>query len=138
MLPHTGTMCLLDSVDSWDSQHIVCHTRSHLKKDNPLRNTDELPMISLMEYGAQAMGVHGCLLAQTTGVSLQEGYLAALRDVKLAQGDLSKIEQTLLIRAEKIHADNTGMIYSLSMHAGDVLLASGRATAVGSFTQGAQ
>lgn len=136
MLPHTGSMCLLDGVDSWDKQHIVCHTRSHLNKDNPLQNAGELPMISLMEYGAQAMAVHGCLLAQSSDVSLQEGYLAALRDVKVVPGDLSKVEETLFIRAEKIHADNASMIYTLSMYAGDRQLASARATAVGSYSQG--
>jgi len=138
MLPHAGSMCLLDGVDDWDSQHIVCHSRSHLKQDNPLRNAEGLPMVSLMEYGAQAMAVHGCLLAQASGVSLQEGYLAALRDVKVASGDLSKIEETLIIQAEKIHADNASMMYRLSIHAGERQLASGRATAVGTFTQGVQ
>lgn len=135
MLPHTGSMCLLDGVDSWDSDHIVCHTLSHLKCDNPLRNANELPMISLMEYGAQTMAVHGCLLTQSTDTSLQEGYLAALRDVKVSPGDLSRINETILIRAEKIHADNTSMIYNLSMYAGEMKLASGRATAVGKFSQ---
>lgn len=137
MLPHAGSMCLLDTVQNWNAQQITCSSRSHLFADNPLRNPEGLPMVALMEYGAQAMAVHGCLLAQASGVSLQEGYLAALRDVKVIPGDLSLIGETLLIHAEKIHADNASMIYQLSIQAGAQQLASGRATAVGKFSQGA-
>jgi len=138
MLPHADSMCLLDAVESWNTQQITCSSRSHLLPNNPLRNVDRLPILALLEYGAQAMAVHGCLLARASGVSLQEGYLAALRDVKVAQGDLALIEDTLIIRAEKIHADSASMIYKLAIRAGAWQLASGRATAVGKFTQGEQ
>jgi predicted hotdog family 3-hydroxylacyl-ACP dehydratase len=138
MLPHAGSMCLLDTVVTWNPKQITCSSRSHLLAENPLRNTNELPMLALMEYGAQAMAVHGCLLAQANGVSLQEGYLAALRDVKVMPGDLALIEDTLIIHAEKIYVDNASMIYNLAIRAGARQLASGRATAVGKFSRGEQ
>jgi predicted hotdog family 3-hydroxylacyl-ACP dehydratase len=129
-------MCLLDEVQSWNGYQITCVSRSHLCASNPLRNANGVPMLALLEYGAQAMAVHGCLLAQSCGAIMQEGYLAALRDVKLAEGTLSQINDSLIIRAEKIHAEGGNMIYKLSIRAGTRELASGRATAMGKFSQG--
>jgi len=93
-------------------------------------------MISLLEYGAQAMAVHGCLNSdQQQSRDLEEGYLAALRDIKITQGDLSLIQDELQIHAEKIFADAGNMIYSMEIHAGSRMLASGRATVVAKFKE---
>lgn len=138
MLPHGETMCLLDQVKAWDQQHIVCLSRSHLAADHPLRNTQGLPMTALLEYGAQAMAIHGCLLARSSGVRMQEGYLAALRDVKLADGWLSDIDDTLNIEAEQVFQDGGNMIYKLSIRAADLLLVSARVTVIGKMIQDSQ
>jgi predicted hotdog family 3-hydroxylacyl-ACP dehydratase len=135
MLPHGESMCLLDKVESWDEKRIICLTKSHQLATNPLRNAQGLPMITLMEYGAQAMAIHGCLLMQQTGTHMQEGYLAGLRDVKLAEGYLSDIDEELVIEAEQVYKDGGNMIYNLSIKAGVRELASGRATAVGKLNQ---
>ena len=37
LIPHQGTMCLLDEVTAWSDATITCRTRSHLSPDNPLR-----------------------------------------------------------------------------------------------------
>ena len=37
LIPHQGTMCLLDEVTAWSERAITCRTRSHLAPDNPLR-----------------------------------------------------------------------------------------------------
>ena len=135
MLPHGETMCLLDKVESWDDKRIICLTRSHRLATNPLRNAQGLPMIALLEYGAQAMAIHGCLLMQKTGTKMQEGYLAALRDVKLSEGYLSDIDEDLVVEAEQVYKDGGNMIYNLSVKAGVRELANGRATAVGKLNQ---
>ena len=81
LIPHSGTMCLIDSIDKWDDESIVCITSTHLKCNNPLLSEGVLPVSALIEYGAQAMAIHGALVANKSGERMQEGYLAALRDV---------------------------------------------------------
>ena len=34
-IPHQGSMCLLDGVEEWDAQHILCRATSHRAPDNP-------------------------------------------------------------------------------------------------------
>ncbi len=130
LIPHTGSMCLLDRVIAWDTATITCTTLTHRHNNNPLRNTNGLPMSALIEYAAQAMAVHGCLLAQDSGVVMQEGYLVALRDVRLVQGWLSDIEVALLIKTERLFVDGGNMIYNMIVRAGEQELMTGRASVV--------
>jgi predicted hotdog family 3-hydroxylacyl-ACP dehydratase len=39
-----------------------------------LRNNGSLPVSALIEYGAQAMAVHGALIAKDLTEQIQEGY----------------------------------------------------------------
>ena len=133
LIPHAGEMCLLDAVKSWDEKSIICTSNTHRKIDNPLRNRDGLPMLSLLEYGAQAVAVHGCLLAKKESVIMEEGYLAALRNVQLTQGWLSDIDDELEISAVRIYADEGNMIYTMIIQTHNKVLASGRATVVAKF-----
>jgi predicted hotdog family 3-hydroxylacyl-ACP dehydratase len=70
-------MCLLDGVLEWDAQHIVCRASSHRDPANPLRVADTRPAACGIEYGAQAMAVHGALLA-ADGAPLGPGVLASV------------------------------------------------------------
>ncbi|SCC92600.1 putative 3-hydroxylacyl-(Acyl carrier protein) dehydratase-like protein [Thiomonas sp. X19] len=63
-IPHQGSMCLLDAVLRWDAQHIVCSATSHRDASNPLRQFDRLGAACGIEYAAQAMAVHGALVAE--------------------------------------------------------------------------
>jgi len=135
LIPHTGDMCLLDSVERWDEDKILCISQTHRNMHNPLRNDNGLPMLSLIEYGAQAMAVHARLLAEVDSLTTVEGYLAALRDIQVAQGWLSDIESALEIHAERIYSDAGNMIYLMNIHSSGKLLASGRATVVAKFSE---
>lgn len=130
LIPHSGDMCLLDSVKSWDETNIICTSKSHMKKNNPLRNNKGLPMLSLLEYGAQAIAIHGGLLAESDGEVMAEGYLAALREIKITQGMLSDIESELKITAKRIYAEGGNMIYTIMVHANNEVLVSGRANVI--------
>jgi predicted hotdog family 3-hydroxylacyl-ACP dehydratase len=79
LIPHQGTMCLLDEVTAWSDATITCRTRSHLSPDNPLRRNGSLHVLCGIEYGLQAAALHGALLA---GRAQSAGYLAALRSVE--------------------------------------------------------
>ena len=130
LIPHAGDMCLLDEVLAWDEGRIQCLSHSHRQPHNPLRNHDGLRTIALVEYGAQAMAVHGGLLAREKGEQFTEGYLAALRDVKIKDGLVDTIATALIIEATKIMSQQGNMIYQFSVRSKDEILVSGRATVV--------
>lgn len=130
LIPHAGDMCLLDEVLAWDEDKIECRSQSHLNQNNPLRNVQGLPSLALIEYGAQAMAVHGGLLARDQGGQISEGYLAALRDVDIKDMLIDRLDLPLMICASKVMAQGGNMVYQFSVKAGEEVLASGRATVI--------
>src|SRR5688572_13902283 len=93
LIPHQGSMCLLDSVTQWSADSILCTSSTHRDPTNPLRRANSLAALHLAEYGAQAMAVHGALLAQG---GPQPGMLGALRDIKLHVTRIDDIDEALL------------------------------------------
>src|SRR5574337_1598768 len=84
LIPHAGTMCLLDAVCSWDERRIHAISTSHARADNPLRGEYGLHAVHLAEYGAQAMALHGGLLARARGLDgVRPDRLVSLREVAL-------------------------------------------------------
>ena len=67
LVPHKHAMCLWDEVLDWDAQRIVLRTAGHRDAAHPLRSDGQLRALHLCEYGAQAMAVHGGLLALAWG-----------------------------------------------------------------------
>ena len=125
-IPHQGSMCLLDAVLAWDSGQIHCRASSHRQPDNPLRAAARLGAACGIEYAAQAMAVHGALLA-SAGAPPRPGYLASVRSVQLAVDRLDDLAQDLDIVAERLSGDEHNILYHFRVeHAGDLLL-SGRA-----------
>lgn len=125
-IPHQGSMCLLDAVLAWDSGQIHCRASSHRQPDNPLRAAERLGAACGIEYAAQAMAVHGALLAPA-GAPPRPGYLASVRSVQLAVDRLDDLAQDLDIVAERLSGDEHNILYHFRVeHAGDLLL-SGRA-----------
>lgn len=125
-IPHQGSMCLLDAVLAWDSGQIHCRASSHRQPDNPLRAAARLGAACGIEYAAQAMAVHGALLAPE-GAPPRPGYLASVRSVQLAVDRLDDLAQDLDIVAERLSGDENNILYHFRVeHAGDLLL-SGRA-----------
>ncbi len=130
LIPHSFDMCLLDRVESWDDNNIVCYSSLHLLKTNPLRRNESLSSIHLLEYAAQAMAVHGGLHDREQGRQISEGYLAALRDVKIELCQLNNLQTELRIKANKIFSQAGNMIYAFSVSAEEITLVTGRATVV--------
>lgn len=131
LVPHAGTMCLLDSVMQWDAQRITAQTLGHRRYDNPLRNADgRITALHLIEYGAQAMAVHGGLLARQQGGSALPGYLASARSVKLQTQYIDDISEPLTLQAEMLSAGDGGWQYRFSASADDRELASGRVAVI--------
>jgi predicted hotdog family 3-hydroxylacyl-ACP dehydratase len=128
-LPHQGSMCLLDHVDSWDAQHIRCTASSHRALDNPLRAHGRLGAACGIEYAAQAMAAHGALLAAADSAP-RAGYLASVRAVELKVARLDDIGADLRVEAVRESGDDNTILYGFSVFAEQELLLTGRAIVV--------
>lgn len=126
-IPHQGDMCLLDSVSSWDEEHITCNATSHQLANHPLRYRDQLSTACGVEYAAQAMAVHGALLAPSDQESPRAGFLLSIRGATVHHARLDNIKQALTIVSTLIHSSDTSILYEFTLHAADDLLLEGRA-----------
>lgn len=135
-IPHQGDMCLLATVTAWDNDHIECQASSHQSADNPLRAHSRLGAACGIEYAAQAMAVHGTLVAESMTDNAdgnavpRAGYLASIRSVTLQVDRLDLIAEPLRISAERLTGDGNTVLYSFAVKAGDTALLSGRAVVV--------
>jgi len=122
-------MCLLDEVLSWDATYIECRSATHRSADNPLRAHGRLGSACGIEYAAQAMALHGALLAERSSAPAT-GYLAGLRAVVLHVDRLDDIRSDLLVSSTRINGDETTVIYEFCVRDTARALLSGRATIV--------
>ncbi|WP_434735515.1 hypothetical protein [Candidatus Accumulibacter necessarius] len=83
---------------------ITCRASSHTDPANPLRAEGRLGAASGIEYAAQAMAVHGALLAEASEPPRQ-GYLTSLRGVTLHVARLDDLPGELKVRAERLSGD---------------------------------
>lgn len=127
LIPHAGAMCLLDEVTEWSAAHIECRARNHGDVDHPLRVNDRLPIWCAIEYGAQAMAVHGGLLAQAAGTRAAPGYLAAVRFVIVHAERLDPVAGDLVVRATRLMGDARSLLYEFTVSGAAGMLAQGRA-----------
>lgn len=130
-IPHTDDMCLLDGVESWDDENIVCTTRTHLDGNNPLREAGRLGAACGVEYAAQAMAIHGALRAGLADDSRpRAGFLASMRDVQLHVARLDDIAEALRIEANRLSGDGQTVLYGFSLRSSENVLLTGRAAVV--------
>ena len=131
LIPHAGTMCLLDAVQAWDASTIHAISAGHARSDHPLRGTQGLHAVHLAEYGAQAMAVHGALLARARGIEgVRHGRLVSLRYVRLFEEYIDRLDGYLDVHAECLYADDGGAQYAFHVEHRGRLLASGRAAVI--------
>ncbi len=128
LIPHSGSMCLLDSVTVWDDRSIICISNTHRDPVNPLRRDGRLSAVHAFEYAAQAAAVHGGLRARSVGLTAPPGYLVALRDAHLHVMHLDDVASPLQIRAHRLFGEAANTVYECQVLAGDVLLGEGRIT----------
>ena len=126
LIPHQGSMSLLDRVVGWDGTSIDALTCSHRSTGNPLRTHGQLRAVHLCEYGAQAAALHGGLVAHAAGGSAAPGYLVSLRDVSLACRRIDDLEGDLAIHAQLLMQDSSSWQYLFAASHAGAKLASGR------------
>ena len=127
LIPHRDAMALLDSVVEFDDTTIRATAVSHRDPQNPLRNDGVLRAVNLCEYGAQAMAIHGGLLAQRNGSVAAPGFLVSLRAIELYVTRIDDLPHALHVHAMQLHGDGTGWQYEFRIEHDGVLLATGRA-----------
>ena len=128
LIPHAGTMCLLDNVIDWDDESIICITNTHRDEANPLRRDGRLSALHALEYGAQAAAIHGGLRARAAGTTAPACYLAALRDAHLYVDRLDDLASPLEVRAQRLFGDAGNSIYQCAISASGISVAEGRVT----------
>ena len=128
-IPHQGSMCLLDRVLEWSEQRIVCEAVGHADPANPLRDAGRLGAATGVEYAAQAMAVHGALLAQSDAAPTQ-GYLTSVRGLSLHVERLDDVAGPLRVTAERLSGDVRLILYQFSLYCGERCLIEGRASVV--------
>ncbi len=124
LIRHSGKMCLLNCVVAYDNEHIICSSTSHEDKDNPLRTSDGLSAIHGIEYGAQAIALHGRLMNSLGRV----GYLVAVRDFETDVEWLHDLFGPIQVTATAAMQNESGATYRFSIEARDRMLVSGRLT----------
>jgi predicted hotdog family 3-hydroxylacyl-ACP dehydratase len=150
-IPHKGRMCLLDDVVSWDATRIRCRSASHRTPDNPLRAHGRLGAACGIEYAAQAMAVHGALVAASAPLAsamtlhmrgsidtATVGYLASVRNVSFYVVRLDDLSGDLVASAERVTGDDRTVLYEFSLWSAGQPLLKGRASIVMDATFGAR
>jgi len=129
-IPHSSTMCLLDRLDAWTLAEIRCSAANPGRADHPLRSASGLLAPCAIEYAAQAMALHGSLLAPA-GVAPTPGYIASVRNVRLAVLRLDTVPGELKIHATRLAGGANEVMYAFSVCAETgAVLAEGRAAVV--------
>jgi predicted hotdog family 3-hydroxylacyl-ACP dehydratase len=128
MIPHAGAMCLLDAVLDWDADSIRCVSQRFFALDNPLRRADgSLGTATGIELAAQAMAVHGRLIANVDGPP-QRGFLVGLRDVRFLTPLLDAAGDEMEVEVQRLMGDATGASYQFALSVRGAECLSGRAT----------
>jgi predicted hotdog family 3-hydroxylacyl-ACP dehydratase len=120
-------MCLLEEVLIWDTVRIRCRATSHRLADNPLRAHGRLGAACGVEYAAQAMAVHGAIMAHDSATPARAGLLASVRNLVLRVTRLDDLDADLIASAERVAGDEGGTLYDFTVSSGGRELLSGRA-----------
>ncbi|MDZ7788086.1 MAG: 3-hydroxylacyl-ACP dehydratase [Halofilum sp. (in: g-proteobacteria)] len=129
LIPHAGSMCLLEHVVQWDRESIECRTRTQLETDNPLRVDGGVPIEAGIEYAAQAMAVHGGL-GDTGGDGPRRGFVAVVNRVSWNAEWLDDESGELSIHAHALQGGDDGRQYAFRIERGDRTLIEGTALVV--------
>jgi predicted hotdog family 3-hydroxylacyl-ACP dehydratase len=125
LLPHSGSMFLLDEVVDWDSGRIECRSRSHGAADHPLAYDGRVGVACGVEYCLQAMALHGAL---TANAPQPPGFLARIAEARFSVAYLDELGAQLSVHANLIQSLPRGLSYSFALYGAGRLAIEGRAT----------
>ena len=129
-IPHSGAMCLLEALQSWSPEQIVCRIVGHGEASHPLRLDGMLPVAAALEYASQATALHGALCAPRDA-GPRPGFLASARGVRLHVDRLDDRPGPLEVTATRLAGSDGQALYRFELRDGEgTMLADGRVTVV--------
>lgn len=125
-------MRLIDRVVSHDDLRIVCESDSHRAADHPLAIEGVLSIACGLEYGAQAMAIHGALVgsAPEAPAASRLGYLVAAFDLTWSAERLDRCAAPLTIEAVREFGSDNQVAYRFELRAAGESIMRGRAAVV--------
>lgn len=120
-------MCLLDHVSNYSSDYIECQAVVPDASVHPLAAAGTIGLANGIEYAAQAMAVHGALLAGSEHAP-RAGFLTSVRDVQWTTDRLDAHGRELSIHAQRLSGDERTVLYAFRVEAGPHTLLTGRAS----------
>jgi predicted hotdog family 3-hydroxylacyl-ACP dehydratase len=127
LLPHVGAMQMIAEVVRWDDDGIECVAHSHRDATNPLRIEGTLPAACGLEYGAQAMAIHGALMAGREAKP-RVGLLVAAHELAWRVARLATVGGPLTVRARRLLGSAQQVAYEFDVLDARQSLVSGRAS----------
>lgn len=127
LLPHVGAMRMIGAVTQWNEEEIECVAQSHRDPANPLRIDGTLPAACGLEYGAQAMAIHGALVAGR-GAKPRVGLLVAAHELVWRVPRLDVVAGALTVRARRLLGSAHQVAYEFDVLDVERSLVSGRAS----------
>ena len=127
LLPHVGAMRMIAEVVRWSDEDIECVACSHHDPANPLRIEGALPAACGLEYGAQAMAIHGALMAGRDAKP-QVGLLVAAHELVWHVARLDTVAGALKVRARRLLGSAHQVAYEFDVLDSQRSLVHGRAS----------
>jgi predicted hotdog family 3-hydroxylacyl-ACP dehydratase len=130
LLPHRGTARMLEYVVRRSDSEITVRTSTHRALENPLRHGGRLSSVHLIEYGAQAMALHGALRKADAGLAPQSALLVSVRNFVARRDYIDDLPGELEIIARELLSSVASWQYAFEARHGAELIASGRIAAM--------
>ena len=122
IIPHRGTMLLIDAVDSFDEETLTARATVHA--DAWYADAQgAMPAWIGIELMAQAIAAHVALLAMRGGGRARPGVLLGSRSYKALQPSFVGGAQLLIRTTELLRSDEGHGAYECTIHHGDVCCA---------------
>jgi predicted hotdog family 3-hydroxylacyl-ACP dehydratase len=132
-IPHQDGMSLLEQIESWGPEYVRCQTSRHRDSAIPMRSAGRLGAACGIEFAAQAMALHGALIAEaldTPPPRPRAGLLVSVRNVQLNVVRLDDIEDDLLIEVRRLSGGTDNVMYEFQLRDNQRVLITGRATVI--------
>ena len=130
LLPHRASARMLERVIEWNEEFIRVATATHRAELNPLRRAGRLAAAHLVEYGAQAMALHGALKSRAEGSLAPSALLVAARDFRASREFIDDLTGDLELVARKLLATPASFQYAFDVFHQGERIAGGRVAAI--------
>jgi predicted hotdog family 3-hydroxylacyl-ACP dehydratase len=130
LLPHRGTARLLQRLLHFSEAQVLVATATHRSPDNPLLHAGRLASVHLIEYGAQAMALHGALRTLESGGSPRSALLVSVRDFRCSLDYVDDLAFDLEVSARELLSSAASWQYTFEVSHAGVTIASGRVAAM--------